>query len=66
MLNPNITLLSLSYVNLYVVYMNSKQKVNKFQNHPRNVVSTVYTYSGFRVIASRILHEICLLLGVQI
>ena len=42
MVNPNITLLNLSYVNLMLfIWIYGKQKVNKFQNYPSNVVSTV-------------------------
>ena len=42
MVNPNITLLNLSYVNLMLfILICSKQKVSKFQNYPRNVISTV-------------------------
>ena len=41
MVNPNITLLNLSYVHLMLFILKySKQKVNKFQNYPRNVIST--------------------------
>ena len=41
MLNPNFTLLSLSYVNLCYEYKVCKQNLLKLQNHPRNVVSKV-------------------------
>ena len=42
MLNPNFTLLSLSYANwMLFIWIYSKQKVNKFQDYPRIVFSTV-------------------------
>ena len=41
MLNPDFTLLSLSYVNLCYEYEVCKQNLLKFQNHPGNVVSKV-------------------------